>query len=419
MTRTRVNLSPLAIILGMALIFCFSIRIAVRVVFGQDYFWKNSYLIYYALAQNVVSGNGFCLDSTCAWLPPLYPLLLTLSVIFGHNYLFIVVPQALLGAGTALFAFMIARQVFCSSVGILACIMTACYPYYVMHDTALQETGMVTFCTALAVWLLLRASNVNREIDWFLAGMALGAATLIRVSMAPAAGVGLLWCAVWGASGDRWVRLRKCVVLLVAVIAVIGPWLTRTYFVTGAPVLTSQTGIALWTGNNPSTFSRYPTDSIDRSREQALLNLSEKDRADLQRLGDDENARSRWFAHRAIAYIWENPLRVLQGMFRKIDAAFSWRLSPYRGPLPQAIYSIAYVPVAILGSIGMFLARRQRKLVILIGMLFIAFVCVTAIFWAHTSHRSYLDVYGIVFAASVVQRVWTALIFPRLPCLNH
>jgi hypothetical protein len=28
---------------------------------------------------------------------------------------------------------------------------------------------------------------------------------------------------------------------------------------------------------------------------------------------------------------------------------------------------------------------------------------VTAVFWAHTSHRSHLDVYLIIFAASVVQ----------------
>jgi hypothetical protein len=56
----------------------------------------------------------------------------------------------------------------------------------------------------------------------------------------------------------------------------------------------------------------------------------------------------------------------------------------------------------------MFLARRRHG-VILIAMLFIAFICVTAVFWAHTSHRSYLDVYWIVLAASVVERVWTAL----------
>jgi hypothetical protein len=71
-------------------------------------------------------------------------------------------------------------------------------------------------------------------------------------------------------------------------------------------------------------------------------------------------------------------------MFHKLDAAFSWRLNPFRGPIAQAAYSIAYVPIAILGIVGMFLARGRRE-VILIAMLFIAFMCVTAVFWAHTS----------------------------------
>jgi len=36
-------------------------------------------------------------------------------------------------------------------------------------------------------------------------------------------------------------------------------------------------------------------------------------------------------------------------------------------------------------------------------MLYLSFMVVTAVFWAHTSHRSYLDVYWIVFAAWVVE----------------
>jgi hypothetical protein len=53
-------------------------------------------------------------------------------------------------------------------------------------------------------------------------------------------------------------------------------------------------------GNNPDTFSRYPAESIDRSRDEALLKLSETDRADLRRLANDEIGQSNWFAHRAL-----------------------------------------------------------------------------------------------------------------------
>jgi 4-amino-4-deoxy-L-arabinose transferase-like glycosyltransferase len=394
------------LILAAILASAFLVRLGVRLLFSEQYFWNSSYYIYYELAKNIVSGKGFCFEKGCAWLPPLYPLLLTPSVLSGNSYLFIVVPQALLGAGTAFCAFLIGRHIFNAYVGIFACTIVAFYPYYVMHDTALQETGMVTFCTAASVWLLLRASKLNRNRDWFLAGIALGAIPLIRASLAPAAGVGLLWCAVWGATGNILERLRKSFVLLVAVASITGPWLMRTYDLIGTPVLSSQTGFALWMGNNPDTFLHYPAQSIDRSRDEAWLKLlSGNDLVGLQRLANDEMGRSRWFADRALIYMRDNPLLVLQGMFRKLDAGFSWRLNPVREPLAQAAYSIAYVPITILGLIGMFLARRRRE-VILIGMLFITFICVTAVFWAHTSHRSYLDVYWIVFAASVTERLW-------------
>src|SRR6266481_5640146 len=173
-------------------------RVAVRVAFGESDFWINGYSAYYDLAENVVSGKGFCFGTTCAFWPPLYPLFLALTALGGKHYLLIVIPEALMGAGTAFCAFLIGRNLFNPFVGILACAITAIYPYYVMHDTALQETGMVTFWTAFSVCLLLRASKTNRNGDWFLAGGVLGLIALTRASVAPAVGVALIWTAVWG-----------------------------------------------------------------------------------------------------------------------------------------------------------------------------------------------------------------------------
>jgi 4-amino-4-deoxy-L-arabinose transferase-like glycosyltransferase len=410
MSEVKATGSRQQLFVAALLVAAFLARLGARMAFGEEYFWTNSYGIYYELAENLLIGKGFCFDTTCAWLPPLYPLFLTLSASAGKNYLLVVVPQALMGAGTAFCAFLIGRHIFNATVGVLACAITAFYPYYVMHDTALQETGMVTFCTALSVWLLLRASRLNRNRDWVLAGLALGSIALVRASVAPAAGVALLWTAIWGAQGNVWARLRRSSILLLVVTGVVGPWLIRTYDLTGAAVLNSQNGEALWTGNNSETFSHYPQGSIDRSRDEAWSKLALADRAELDRLADNEIATSNWFARRALEFVQANPWLVLEGAFRKLEAGFSWRLNPLRESLAQAAYSIAYLPVAVLGIIGMILAGRRRE-VILVGMLFLAFMGVTAVFCAHTSHRSYLDVYWIVFAASVVERFRTRLMF--------
>jgi 4-amino-4-deoxy-L-arabinose transferase-like glycosyltransferase len=404
MSNANFNMPYQRFILAGSLALAFSARLGVRIASGEDDFWTNGYTVYYDLAENVALGKGFCINRICAWLPPLYPLFLTPSALAGKNFLLAVVPEALMGAGTALCAFLIGRHIFNGVVGVIACAITAIYPYYVKHDTALQETGMVTFCTALSVWLLLRASRLDRDRDWILAGLALGSMPLVRASVAPAVGMALLWTSIWGARGNLWERLRKSSILLVTVLVVVGPWLVRTYHLIGVPVFNSQNGEALWTANNLETFTYYPTQSIDLSRDEAWLKLTPADQAELARLSDDEVATSNWFAHRAWVFIRAKPGLFIWGALRKLEAAFSPRMNPIREPLVQATYAIGYVPVAILGIIGMFLARQKSE-VILIGTLFLAFMCVTAVFWAHTSHRSYLDVYWIVFTASIIERV--------------
>ena len=392
------------IILISLIVAAFLIRVGVRMFFGEEYFWENSYYVYSKLAEGLVSGRGFGFDTTRAPITPLYPLFLAVTALVGKNYLLIVVPEALMGAGTALCAFLIGRHIFNSATGILACAITSFYPYYVMHDTALQETGMATFGTALSVWLVLRASRLDRKRSWFLAGLALGAIALVRASMVPAIGVTLLWTAVWGGQWNIWKRLQRCLILLLAVSVLVGPWLIRNYFVTGAAVLSSATGYMLWKGNNSEAFSRYPAVSMDSSAEVAWEKLTPADQAELEQLAHDEIATSNWFSRRALEFIRANPRLVLQGAFLKLEGAFSWRLNPQREFLAQAAYAIGYVPVAILGIVGMFLARRRREF-ILIAMMFLAFVGVTAVFFAHTSHRAYLDIYWIVFAAYVLESV--------------
>lgn len=399
-SRQHQIIARLPLVLTSLLAAAFIVRLAVRIAFGQEYFWHNSYYFYYDLAMRVVSGKDLCCGR-----PPLYPLFLTISVLAGKNFWLIVVPQALLGAGTTLCAFLIGREIFNTRTGLLACAITAFYPYYVMHDTALQETGMVTFCTALSCWMLLRAYRLNRDFDWFVAGIPLGTIALVRASVAPAIAVALFWCVMWGASGKITEKLRKTAVLAFAAILILGPWLIQTYRLAGRPEISSETGFLLWVANNPDTFSHYPTGSIDRSKDEAVRNLSAADRAELGRLQNDEIARSDWFTHRALEFMAANPLLVAKNALRKVAAGFSWRLNPPHGRLAEAAYFIGYVPVALLGILGMILARDKPG-TILVVMLFLAFIVVTAIFWAHTSHRTYLDIYWIVFAAAVIDQIW-------------
>ena len=200
---------------------------------------------------------------------PAYPLFLALTALIGKNYLWIIIPQALMGAGTVHCAFLIGRELFGLSTGVLASILTALYPYYVVHDTALQETGMFTFLTALSVLLLLRASRSDSLVGWATAGLALGAAVLTRQTLTGFAAGALLWIGMFS-QGSRRSKSYLFVAVMVPLSLMIGPWLARNYLVVGSPVLTSEFGYQLWMANNAMTFTHYPRESIDRSTEEAL-----------------------------------------------------------------------------------------------------------------------------------------------------
>ena len=79
-------------------------------------------------------------------------------------------------------------------------------------------------------------------------------------------------------------------------------------------------------------------------------------------------------------------------------------LNPVREPLIETIYFMSYAPILILGLVGMVLARRGWREQSLIYLQFLVFIAVSAVFWAHTSHRTHLDVYLIIFSAFAIDR---------------
>src|SRR5207248_233766 len=109
-----------------------------------------------------------------AFRVPLYPAFLS-AVTLGHQaFLSVVFWQSLIGAGTVLCTALIAREILGRSAAVLAAVITAVYPYYVVHDTALQETSLYTFVTALAVLLLLQVRRTGSMTIAACAGFALG-----------------------------------------------------------------------------------------------------------------------------------------------------------------------------------------------------------------------------------------------------
>lgn len=401
LTRGNVLLLP---ILAVA----FFVRCVVRFSYGEAYFWKNSYSLFYDLAQSIAKGRGLSYEwmgIKYAHRPPVYPLILAATNLSGRSYITIVILQSVVGAGTTFCSYLIGRQLFDKSTGLLAAFGVALYPYFIMHDTALQETGVFTFLTAVAVLLLLRSRTSASKVAWLMAGVSLALAVLTRTTLIAFVPFAFVWVLLVGNSAWRRAMQKTGAVVLGFLLA-LSPWLLRNYLLLGSPTLSTLSGFTLWAGNNPYTFSDYPVSSIDRSTTAAWNELPASDRAAVQQLANDEVKQNSWFISKAVGYMKDHPGETFARAFKKLGAAFSWRQNPGREKFVQTVYFLSYVPALLLGIFGAWLLRRKWKEHSLIYGLFISFMMVTAVFFAHTSHRSFLDVYLLIFAAYAVRRLY-------------
>jgi hypothetical protein len=378
----------------------FALRLGVRLEAGSADFWVNGYTFFFDFAHSIATTGVIGSDGVpSAGRVPLYPVLLA-ALTLGHKLFWpIAIVESLLGAGTTLCAALLARDIFrgptAGSAAILASAITAVYPYYVIHDTALQETGLFTFLTIAAVILLRKSEQSGRPISGAFAGFVLGIDVLTRVAIVPFAVLAPLWL-LWRR------RVGAAAVCALLLVLTVFPWVWRNYRLTGTPTLGTETGVQLWSAHNGFLFRYYPQQSRDVAADEAFQELSPADQLELSKLGSDEEAGSRWFTHRAVAYMQSHPGQTLIEGFRKIAAGFSWLPSPRRGIAGNLVHALSYGPVMLLGLWGMWMHRKHWRADTLIYLQFGTFALISAVFWAHTSHRSYLDVYWIVFAAGAL-----------------
>jgi 4-amino-4-deoxy-L-arabinose transferase-like glycosyltransferase len=385
----------------MALVvLAFVLRVCVRLYIGADDYFVSGYSFFFDVTQSITAGKGIGLGGEPeTFRVPFYPIVLALVTMGRKAFLTVILFQSLIGATTVWCTGYLAKTRFGGSAPVTAAAIAALYPYYVMHDTALGETSLFTLLTVISVLLLLRA-QVSGSARWAAcAGTALGVDLMTRVTIAPFAVVGAIGIA-WLAVGSRGQRLRSAACCGLATLFVVTPWLLRTYCLTGSIVLSTETGFELWNGNNENTFSHYPNESIDRSEEAALATLTPEEWTTKRRLGI--MGEERWYANRAVSYIRQHPWLTFYRSMRKLGAAFGVLMSPRHNWFGNMAHALSYGPVMVLGLCGMWIRRRQWREDAVIYAAFATFIAVTAVFFGHTTHRSYLDVYSIVFATGAL-----------------
>lgn len=396
--------APFATKLAAVALAAFAIRLGLRLAAGTEGYWIEGYGLFASLADSLAAGDGYAFPGgePTAFRVPLYAIFITLVTWGTREAWLLLVAQALVSSGTLVIGALIARRLFGNGPALVTAILCAFYPYYAWHDLSLQETGLFTFLAGLATWLLLRERETRRWVVAIIAGFVLGLAILTRSTLLPLALFAVLWLVLPDGSQSLRRRALSAGLVLAGLALCLSPWLIRARDLTGAYGFGTEFGAALYAGNHALTFSHYPEGSIDESRNLIFASHSSQELAELATLGTDEVAVSRWYRERGMAAILADPSMFLAGALRKLGAAFGPLPSPRKGLPATLAYVASWVPVLLLGLVGLWQSRNNWRRDLIFYAHIASFAVISGVLWGHTSHRSYLDIYLMIFASSTL-----------------
>ncbi len=184
------------------------------------------------------------------------------------------------------------------------------------------------------------------------------------------------------------------------------PWLLRNHAVSGRWALTSESGFALARAHNASTFEYYPyRASIDRSWVAFHEAMTADQKQQREELAGDEFALNAWYRSLGMQFVREHPVRSAGEGIVKVLVNFLGILSPLQGTLKNLTYSLSFWGLTLLALAG--LRRLQATPLLAITALFlIAHSAVSFVFWAHTSHRAFLDPLWAIAAGVGAIQLW-------------
>ena len=159
--------------------------------------------------------------------------------------------QCGLGALTAGLYYLFARRAFRSlTVGVLAGMLCAFHPFWVVNTAAIDDGVLASFLVGLVLFTGARASQTGGPFASLLYGLGLAAMALARAALLPFAFVGLAWFLLRSRSlPGGW--LGALLSFLGFVIGV-APWAVRNWQVYAEPVpIVDSAYLHLLMGNNP------------------------------------------------------------------------------------------------------------------------------------------------------------------------
>ncbi|MEX2190681.1 MAG: glycosyltransferase family 39 protein [Bacteroidota bacterium] len=269
---------------------------------------------YLELAVNFVATGSYSLGGEpTAFRPPGYPAFLAVvQLIFGQSITAIRIVQMFLDIGIVAGLYLLGFR-FGRTTGLVAGLAWALFPPAIIYSGLILSETLSAFLLVLLFATLTFKPFPATTMRSFAAGLIAGVLILVK-SWIVLFAAGLL-CFFW-------IRVRSRSMALLfgsGILLVVAPWMVRNVTVFGTPVISTNSGINLYMGNNPEATGAYKAGLPD-----TLLAAS-----------SDELKYQRLSLSLAIDHIVENPGVFVQRipvkvahMFRSEGELLVWAFHP-------------------------------------------------------------------------------------------
>jgi 4-amino-4-deoxy-L-arabinose transferase-like glycosyltransferase len=303
----------------------------------------------------------------------------------GVNPGTVLVLLALLGVGTMLFSYLIARRLGGPVAGVIAALLAATYPSFVENAQRMLAEPVALFVLPGAVLAFLWASDGGRVWRWLLPGFLLGFTALTRPEYVPFVAV----FAVLAFSRVVWLRrphwragllggAAAAAVLVVAFVVPLAPWTARNYVVLDRFVpVTTGGGKALFVATylpGSGRQQKVKRKLIDRyygkhdlsypevkATEMApLLNRVAKKYPAMRR----DAALGRIGRENFVRYATGQPVAYARMVLAKVGNMWDRGSTPAMSPDGMFVYHRVLLALAGIGIVAMAIRRRWEVVVI-------------------------------------------------------
>jgi len=388
-------------------------------------------------------------------MPPLFTALVAACLVTPWPEITFGIVQVVLSSLTVLLVYLIAARLIGPAVGLVAAMLTAVYPPFLVLVDQNTSPVLTTFLLALWLWTTICLVDHGGRRWAALAGLALGLNILSRPSTVGLLGIMLLgmWLRPEGQAGplaavperrpSGWARGRQvsftkwwsqALVVAMAMGLTVAPWLARDLSIHRRFVwISTNGGFNFWVGNNPFTtgscfdvriadLAAYSGEAVAAPAGASIsqvkpypLPLELRDTAATL----DEVALDRALYGASLAFIRARPGRWLGLLAQKFVSLWWFRPNIGRSSgfyeeswiLP---YQLLYAGLLVAAGVGFVLSfKHWRQHIVPYGML----AYLTAVYVAYhaiTRYRWEMEPYVLVLAALALVAGWRRVL-PALP----